>query len=59
MMQPAKGNLFSLKTGVSILDFIRVSVEYHEITGAPVELNLPRSDVRVMIAPGPGIFYLK
>jgi hypothetical protein len=55
----AKGSLFSIRTGVSLLDFIKISVEYHEITGAPVELNLPRSDVRIMISPGPSVFYFK
>ncbi len=52
---PASPSLFSTSGTLSIFDILKFSLEYHRITGAPLDSELPKEDVRFMIYPGPGI----
>lgn len=52
---PLSPRLFSTRGTLSVFDMLRFSLEYHQITGDTVNLDLPGKDLRFMIYAGPGI----
>jgi hypothetical protein len=56
MFAAESARLFSLKSSFSLLDYVRLGVEYHNITGSTLDLSLPVSDTRFMLYLGPSIF---
>lgn len=56
LFAPESPRLFSLKSSYSLLDYVKLAIEYHHITGSNLDLNLPVSDTRFMLYLGPSIF---
>ena len=53
---PASPRLFSFRGRLKVLDMIGLGIEYHQVTGDRLKLDLPAHDVRIMLYPGSGIF---
>jgi hypothetical protein len=56
MFAAESARLLSLKTSMSLLDYVRLALEHHSINGSNLDLNLPAADTRFMIYLGPGMF---
>lgn len=52
---PASPRLLSTKGSLSLFDILRISMEYHQVTGDTINVDLPGKDLRFMIYAGPGI----
>jgi hypothetical protein len=56
LFAPESARLFSVKSSFSLLDYVRLGVEYHQIAGSNLDTSLPGSDTRFMLYLGPSIF---